>query len=469
MLLFNKATATKGFAHQQLFAHSLLLIRFTNFLNDRFAGTGRFLVIGWLYFITMTQVNRIPNKTRLILILGLLTAIGPFSIDMYLPAFPQIAKSLRTDVSQVTLSLSAFFVGISVGQMLYGPLLERYGRKKPMYAGLLLYLLASVGCALAASVEALILFRFLQALGGCAGMVAARAIVRDMFQAHEMAKVFSTLMLVVAVSPIIAPTLGGYLTASFGWHSVFVVLILLNIVILAGVFWLLPESKKPDPTFSLKAGAIIRNFSGIIRQASFSTFAFTSAIAYGGLTAYISGSPDVFMQLFGVSEKQYGWIFAINAVGIISASQFNNLALKKFTSEQIIKTALSVQLLAGAAFAVLTFFGLIGLYTSIALIFLFLGCQGFVFPNASALSLAQFAHNAGSASALMGAIQMGIGAGSSALVSMLQNGTAVPMSGVMAFCSLIALGVFLMGNKILRRRASLEEVEQEEVEMVSTL
>src|SRR6478672_5659673 len=158
------------------------------------------------------------NRFYLILTLGMLTAIGPFSIDMYLPAFPDIAKGLHTSVAQVMLSLSSFFIGISAGQLLYGPLLERFGRKRPLYAGLSIYLLASIGCALASSVNALILFRLLQALGGCAGMVAARAMVRDLFEVRQNAKVFSLLMLVVAVSPIVAPTLGGYVTAALGWR-----------------------------------------------------------------------------------------------------------------------------------------------------------------------------------------------------------------------------------------------------------
>src|SRR5258706_880785 len=166
------------------------------------------------------NTNGTNKNFYLILILGLLTAIGPFSIDMYLPAFPDIAKNLNTTVARVTLSLSSFFIGISAGQLLYGPLLERFGRKNPLYAGLCIYLLASLGCALAASVQALIALRLLQALGGCVGMAAARAMVRDLFEVKENAKVFSTLMLVVAVSPIVAPTAGGYVTAIFGWRWV---------------------------------------------------------------------------------------------------------------------------------------------------------------------------------------------------------------------------------------------------------
>jgi DHA1 family bicyclomycin/chloramphenicol resistance-like MFS transporter len=409
------------------------------------------------------------KRFYLILTLGMLTAIGPFSIDMYLPAFPDIAKGLHTTVAQVMLSLSSFFIGISAGQLLYGPLLERFGRKRPLYAGLSIYLLASIGCAMASSVNALILFRLLQALGGCAGMVAARAMVRDLFEVRENAKIFSTLMLVVAVSPIIAPTLGGYVTAVFGWRFVFAMLIVVDVIVLTSVYFMLPESKPPDPNFSLRAGAITRNFLGVIKHPQFYTYAITGAIGYGGLSAYISGSPFVFMEIFGVNEKQYGWIFAVIAVGIISASQFNNLALRKNTSERIIKVALFFQSVIGLTFAIIAFMGWSELYSTILLIFLFLCCQGFIFPNAAALCLAPFGHNAGSASALMGAIQMSVGASASALVSVLQNHTALPMAGVMACCSMGAFALLNVGRRMISYRASVQVCEEEDVEMISTL
>lgn len=399
----------------------------------------------------------------------MLTAIGPFSIDMYLPAFPDIAKSLNTSIAQVMLSLSSFFIGISIGQFVYGPLLERFGRKKPLYLGLCIYLLATIGCAMATSADSLIAFRFLQALGGCAGMVTARAIVRDLFEVKQNAKIFSTLMLVVAVSPIIAPTLGGYVTAVLGWRYIFVMLIVLVLIIIAGVYFLLPESKQPDPGFSLRPAAIVNNFLEIAKQPQFYTYAVTGAVAYGGLCAYISGSPNVFMEIFHVNEKQYGWIFAVIAIGIISASQVNNLALRKTSSEQIIKIALCCQTVIGLAFILITFLGLNNVYNTILLMFLFLSCQGFIFPNASALTLASFGHNAGSASALMGGIQMSVGAGASAIVSVLQNRTAWPMAGVMASCSILVLSIFILGRKIIVAKATLLAVEEEDVEMVSTL
>jgi DHA1 family bicyclomycin/chloramphenicol resistance-like MFS transporter len=388
---------------------------------------------------------------------------------MYLPAFPAIATSLNTTVAQVMLSLSSFFVGISTGQLLYGPLLERFGRKKPLYAGLVIYLLASVGCAMANSVNALIAFRLLQALGGCAGMVTARAIVRDLFEVKENARIFSTLMLVVAVSPIIAPTLGGYITAAFGWRYVFGALIVIDLGILAGVHFLLPESKQPDPNHSLRPMAIARNFGGILIHPQFYTYALTGAVAASGLYAYISGSPHVFMEIFHVSEKQYGWIFALIAIGIISASQINTLVLRHQASEHIIQIALVIQSVIALTLAVLTYLGWLELYSIIFLIFLFVCCQGFVFPNSSALTLAAFGHNAGSASALMGAIQMGIGAGASALVSLLQNETAMPMTGVMAGCSFVALSILRLGRKNIIQQPSLEALEEEDVDMVSGL
>jgi DHA1 family bicyclomycin/chloramphenicol resistance-like MFS transporter len=413
--------------------------------------------------------NRPNKKFYLILILGLLSAIGPFSIDMYLPAFPDIAKGLHTTVAQVTLSLSSFFIGISAGQLLYGPLLERFGRKKPLYAGLCIYILASLGCSMAASVNALIALRLLQALGGCVGMVAARAMVRDLFEVKENAKIFSLLMLVVAVSPIIAPTLGGYITSVLGWRFVFVMLIVVGIIILGGIYFLLPESKKPDPGFSLRPLPIINNFAAIIRHPQFYTYALTAAISAAALYAYIGGSPYVFMEIYKVSEKQYGWIFALVAMGLIGASQVNSVLLKYYTSEQIIKVALSCQCVIGATLFLVTFFGMSDLFVTIFLVFVFLCCQGFVFPNSSALSLASFGHNAGSASALMGAIQMGIGACAPALVSLLQNHTALPMTGVMGSCAIMALLVFLLGRKIIIQEATITAVEEEDVEMISTL
>lgn len=408
------------------------------------------------------------HKVLWILILGLLSAIGPFSIDMYLPGFPDIAQSLNTTVSKVSLSLSSFFIGICFGQFLYGPMLDRFGRKKPLYVGLTLYILASIGCTVAGSVDALIWLRLLQALGGCVGMVAARAMVRDLFPVEENAKVFSLLMLVIGVSPLIAPTLGGYITAEFGWHYVFGVLTLMGIVILAAVHFALPESREPDTSISLRPKPIIIAFWNVFKVPQFYVYAFTGAVAAAGLYAYIAGSPYVFMELFKVSEKQYGWIFATVAMCLIGSSQLNSLVLRTYKSEQIIKVALFCQSLAGLALVGLAVFHLNGVLSTIILCCIFLGCQGFTFPNSSALSMAPFAKAAGSASALMGGIQMGVGAFTSALVSFLNNGTALPMSGVMAACAVTAFIVSMVGNKVIRYKAEEKDIDEETAEMLET-
>lgn len=382
--------------------------------------------------------------------LGLLSAMGAFSIDMYLPGFPDIAKDLHTTIAHITLSITSFFIGISVGQLIYGPLLDRFGRKKPLFIGLALYLITSIACAFAPTADMLIALRFLQALGSCSGMVASRALVRDIFPVEENAKIFSLLMLVLALSPIVAPTLGGYMTALFGWQSIFYILALIGASTLILTYFKLPGGKEPQ-TFSLKPKPIISGFWEVARVPQFYTYAFAGAIASSGLYAYIAGSPFVFMELYHVSEKQYGWIFAIIAMGLISASQVNTILLQKFTSEQIVRVALFCQCIAGISLVAGNIFHILGLYSTIFLIWIFLSTQGFAFPNSSALSLAPFSKNAGTASALMGAIQLGIGAVSTALVSMLTNGTAIPMSAVMCACAISSFIVLLLGRRVIKR------------------
>jgi len=401
-----------------------------------------------------------------ILLLGLLSAIGPFSIDMYLPGFPAIAADLHASVDQVSYSLSSFFVGICAGQMLCGPLLDRFGRKRPLYVGLALYVVASLGCAVAGSIEALIGFRFLQALGGCVGMVAPRAIVRDTFPVSENAKVFSMLILVIGVSPIIAPSAGSFVVTAFGWHAVFLVLALVTALLLVAVFFFLPESKPLDPSFSLKPKPILSNFMLVLKEPQFYTYAFTGAIASAGLYAYLSGSPFVFMELFKVSEQHYSLVFAIIAIGLITSSQLNNLLLKNYTSEQIIRWALRTQAVVGLLLAIGTVTHLLELYSTIFLLFLFLSCQGFSFPNASALSMAPFSKEAGSASALMGAIQMGLGAIASAAVGWFFNGTALPMTAVMAGCALTSLVVLGFGRKQIAYKTAWADVEEQAFDLI---
>lgn len=420
------------------------------------------------YFYCFFQIGAMQKKKRLvlILILGFLSAIGPFSIDMYLPGFPAIAADLGTSVEVVTYSLSSYFIGICVGQLIIGPLLDRYGRKAPLYAGLALYILASLGCAWAPTVEILIGLRFLQAMGGCVSMVAPRAVVRDTFPVEESARVFSMLVLVIGVSPIIAPTAGGYIITTFGWHSVFVALALIAAAITAAVYFRLPESRPPDLTVSLRPRPILQAYGKVLREPQFYTYGGTGAIVSASMFSYISGSPYVFMQLFGVSEQHYGWLFALIAMGLITSSQLNNLLLRRFSSEQIIRLVLPVQASVGILLFVGTYLGWFGLYSTVALIFGFLSCQGFSFPNTSALAMAPFSKEAGSASALMGAIQMTLAALASAAVGLLANETALPMTGVMASCALIGLLILSIGSRKIRYKAKYDDVEEQTVDMI---
>jgi MFS transporter, DHA1 family, multidrug resistance protein len=406
------------------------------------------------------------RKFVTILVLGMITAIGPFSIDMYLPAFADIAADLHTTVGHLSLSLSSFFIGISLGQFIYGPLLDRFGRKKPLYAGLFIYLVASAMCALVQSADMLIALRFLQALGGCAGMVASRAMVRDIFSVADNAKVFSMLMLVVGISPIIAPTLGGIVTVEFGWHYIFVILAVMAIIIVLAIHFGLPESRLADAGYSLKPKSILKNFGLVLNEPQFYTYAFTGAIAAAGLYAYIAGSPAVFLEIFKVSEKQYGLIFALVAGGLIIAAQINSFLLRRYKSEQVIPVALFIQCLAGISLFAGSLTGFIGLPGTILLLLVYLSCQGFIFPNSSALSMAPFAKNAGSASALMGALQMGLGALTSSIVSLLSNGTALPMTGLMACCAISSFIILFIGNRIIRYKASKVLVSEEAVDFI---
>ena len=406
------------------------------------------------------------NRSRLILILGLLSAIGPFSIDMYLPGFPVIAASLRTTPEMVSYSLSSYFIGICVGQMFIGPLLDRYGRKRPLYGGLIIYILSSIGSAFAPSIEMLIALRFFQAAGGCVGIVAPRAIIRDLFPVEENARIFSLLILILGVSPIIAPTTGGYITAHFGWHIIFIILSVFASIFLLAVIFYLPESRQPDPTFSLKPKPILASFQKVITHPQFYTYSLTGATASAGLYAYLAGSPFVFMELHHVTAQHYGWIFALIAAGLIASSQLNNVLLKNYTSSQIVRATLMSQCIVVIVLVSGTYFQWLGLYGTIGCIFFYLCCQGFSFPNSSALSMAPFTKEAGSASALMGSIQMALGAGSSALVGMLSNGTAMPMVCVMAGCSITAVIILMIGRKAIIYRSRLQDVEEQSYELI---
>ncbi|MEO7976425.1 multidrug effflux MFS transporter [Flavobacterium sp.] len=392
---------------------------------------------------------------KLILILGSLTALGPFSIDMYLPGFSGIAKDLNTSVAKVSMSLSSYFIGISAGQLLYGPLLDRFGRKTPLFFGLLVYILASLGCVYVADIDSFIFLRFIQAIGSCAATVASVAMVRDLFPVKDIPKVFSLLMLVLGLSPMLAPTIGGYVTEDYGWHTVFLILMCMGIAILIASQLGLPNSYKPDTTISLKPKPIISNFFKVLKEPQFYTYAFTGSIAFSGLFTYVAASPIIFMDIYEVDAKTYGWIFAFMSVSFIGSSQLNSLLLKKFSSEQMIFAALITQSVISIVFVILSINDLLGLYETIIMLFLFLGCLGISNPNTAGLTMAPFAKNAGSASALMGAIQLGLGALASFAVGIFVIDSVIPMVVIMASTTIIAFIVLNVGKRYIIQKVDL--------------
>ena len=393
------------------------------------------------------------SKTRyfkLILILGSLTALGPFSIDMYLPGFAGIAKDLNTTVANVAMTLSSYFIGISAGQLLYGPLLDRYGRKKPLFIGLLVYILASLCCAFVTDIDTFIGLRFIQAVGSCAAAVASVSMVRDLFPVRDIPKVFSLLMLVVGLSPMLAPTVGGYVTDAYGWHMVFLILMGIGIVILIASHFGLPNSYQPDRSISLKPRPILLNFAKVLKEPQFYTYAFTGSIAFSGLFTYVAASPLIFMDIFKVDPKTYGWIFAFMSLSFICASQLNSVLLRWFSSEKMIFGALVTQCIVVILFLITAMNDLLGLYETIGFLFIFLACLGISNPNTAGLTLAPFSKNAGSASALMGAIQLGLGAFASFAVGLFVKNSIVPMVVIMAISTIAAFVVLNIGKRTIK-------------------
>ena len=406
----------------------------------------------------MTTKTKSPNHLLIILILGALTTIGPISIDMYLPAFPQIAKDFNTSVSQVALSLSSYFVGLSLAQIFYGPILDRFGRKKPIAWGLGLYILASIACLRSHSVEALVAFRFLQALGGCGAQVGAMAMVKDFFPARESAKIFSLLILILGVSPLLAPTAGGFVAQAWGWHGVFLVLLAIVFIIILVMHFFLPEGHQPDPSISLRPKPIFDTFKSIFKNAQFSTFSFAGAFSFAGLFVYVAGSPIIFMDVFHVTASQYGAIFAILSVGFIGSSQLNIYFSRKFRSERIFQIALTAQCLISLIFLVGSLNNWFSLFPTLVVFFCYLSCVGIGSPNATALALAPFSKIAGSASALVGFLQMGIGAVASAGIGIFEVHSTLPMASLLAGTSCVGMGILLFG-----KRRIVDEIEVTEV------
>ncbi len=393
-------------------------------------------------------MSKQSNRTKIILILGILSAIGPLSIDMYLPAFKNMAEALHCSQEQMGYTLSSFFFGICLGQLVNGPLLDHFGRKNVLYVGLSVYVISSLGSAFSTTVEQLIVWRFFQAIGGSIGMVAPNAVIRETFKESERPKILSLMMLILGVSPILAPSLGSLLLTITNWNVIFVLLGIITLVIIFLIRSWLPEKINKHPKGKFKMSSILTSYLALIPEKQFLTFAISGAIGSGCIFTFVSGAPLTFLNFYHADEKQFGWIFAMVASGIIGASQFNHWVLKRFSSQQVLSFVLPVQLVLGIVLALLSKFGLINIQINILLLFLILACQGLVFPNIISLALQPFHEGAGAASAMMGAMQMAWGSICATILGLLFDGTPFTMAIIMVFCALTAnIILFVVGKK----------------------
>lgn len=392
----------------------------------------------------------------LILVLGLLTAFGPLSIDMYLPAFPHIAHDFGVPVSSVQYTLASFNIGIALGQLIYGPLADQLGRKPNLMIGLSIYVVASIGCMLTNSVESMVALRFLQAIGGCTGMVITRAIVRDKYHGNQSAKIFSTLMLIMGVAPILAPSIGSLVLAAFRWEYIFGVLALIGLVTLLYVSFFLPETLTPEKRNPVALRNSFRTYAQLLRDRQFVGYSLTAGFIQSGMFAYITGSAYVFTQIFHLSGQQYSILFGMNAVGIIGASQLNHKLLLHYSFGQILRKVTFVYLAAALTLLLMAYTGWFGIYGIAIPLFLTLSTVGLAMPNTTAGALEKHAAHAGSASALVGTIQFSCGALAAVAVSAFANQTALPMAAVIASCSFLA--VFFFGLLVHRPKTGKQEV-----------
>lgn len=393
------------------------------------------------------------GRARFVLILGGLSAFGPLSIDMYLPALPQMAGELHAADATVQLTLSAFIIGLALGQLVLGPLSDAIGRRKPLVAGLALYIVGSILCAIAPTAELLIAARGVQAFGAAAGIVIARATVRDLYSGTAMTKFFSLLMLVNGLAPILAPIIGGQILNWTSWRGVFVWLTAFGAILIAVVFFLLPEPLPEERRTPARLGSVLRTYASLLADRGFLGYALASGLMFGSLFAYISGSSFALQGVYGLSPQDYSLVFGLNGIGIVLVGQLNGRIVGRFPERKLLTIGLIVAAVAG--FGVLTAaamdLSLVGLLIPL---FILVSSIGMVAPNASSLALSEQARSAGSASALLGVLQFVVGGLATPLVGLGGAGTAVPMGITMAGFGVLALLAFTILTRPTRLAAS---------------
>jgi DHA1 family bicyclomycin/chloramphenicol resistance-like MFS transporter len=384
----------------------------------------------------------LPPSYGLALLLTTLVALGPLSTDLYLPALPGLTQTFDTDVVQVQLTLSVFLVGFAVAQLVYGPLSDRYGRRPLMLFGLALYLLSSLACMLAQSIDALIAARFLQALGACAGPVLGRAIVRDVYGPLQAARVLAYISGAMAIAPMIGPFFGGWLTVWFGWRANFAALALFGVVMLAVVFALLGESNAHRDPAATQPRRILGNFRALLSARRYLGFLLCASFSYGALFSFISGSSFVLIELYGLSPQWFGASFGLVVTGYICGTLLTAKFTLKVGPFRMVMMGAVLGTLAGTLMVVLALLEVHSVWAILLPMFGVLVAAGLIMPNAFGGALAPYPTMAGSASALMGFMQMALAAAVGTVVGHLYNGTAIPMTGAIALCGWAVLASY---------------------------
>lgn len=382
---------------------------------------------------------------RLVLLLGALTAFAPMSIDMYLSSLPAIGRGLHAGPEQTQTTLAAFFAGMAIGQVIYGPASDRFGRRPPLLIGVAVFVVASAVCALAPNVETLIAARFVQALGGCAGPVIARAVVRDRFSHADTARVLSLMTLIMGLAPVLAPQLGGVVQFVAGWRGVFWTLVGFGALIALWVTVSLSESRSPETEAQARAENPLKAYAALFRMRRLIGYAIAGALNGAVLFTYISGAPDLIMGTYGHTPLVFNLIFAFNAVGIIGASQVNRWLLRRNLPDAVLGKASIASIVAAFLLTLAAWTGWGGQWTVLPLLFAALSIYGLMGGNTMAGALSVDPRRAGSISALMGSASFGAGAVASWAGGLLHDGTPRPMAGVMFACLVgSALAIFFL-------------------------
>ena len=391
----------------------------------------------------------LSTYARNAIVLGLLAAVGPFAIDMYIPALPTIAASLNAGVPATQMTLMVFFVAFGVCQIVYGPVSDMVGRKKPLYFGLALFLAGSVGCTFSGTIEQLIFFRCIQGIGASSVMVIPRAIIRDLHTGIEATRLMATVMLVLSVSPILAPLVGSWVIVPFGWRAVFVLVTVIAVLGMLLVATMLPETRPPEQRVPVSVAHLSRGFGGLLRHGRFLGLTFIGGFGMASFFTFLAASSFVYIEHFGLTPTQYGLAFSINAVGFIGASQFAAKLGGRFGMQRVVFTAVSFYTLFALVLLAVYLAGMDGLPTLLVLLFCSFAWLGLVIPSTMVLALEEHGPIAGMASALGGTLQMVTGALMIVIVSALSDGTPLPMIAIIAACSVAA---FTLSVLTLRRR-----------------